>query len=264
MRRCGVSTCSACYTCSNSSSGLCELTYCYMDSPPPAYGHVLGNMRTIGNKRRFECNYGPVYSIEVSVIECLTDGQWSERSEMVCLKFGNQLNDAFMDQLYSPSHNITTKTLNECVHQCALQTWECLSVNYHTASGECRFSTKIAFKYNTYYLGFRQDIGWTVVQKIFPVFMTTADNNITYQLNKSMAIQRCIDLGTTIATFDDVRTAYDLGFFACRCGYAAHFLRAFFYMATSGIPGCGSVGINYCSKEISIPYDVYCKATDYV
>jgi len=264
MLQCESSTCGPGFTCSNTTPGQCERTYCATEPPFLAYGHNLGNLRDIGGRRRYKCYYGPEYGVDVSVVECNRDGQWSDRGRMLCLPFGKQLFDSFMiqDSRYPSDVVITSTSLNECVKECSLQPFDCLSANYHTSSGECRFSTNVDFLLKPFdNIGNR--LGWTVTQKIFPIFMARDANDGRYQLTKDLAIQRCLDLGTSIATFDDVTQAYNMGFFACRCGFVLDIVYAIYYMRTGGIFGCGIAGLNYCRWLSPNKADVYCKTTNF-
>jgi len=265
MLQCASSTCEPGFTCSSTTSEQCVRTYCAGEPTSLAYGHNLGNLRDIGNRRRYTCDYGPEYGVSVSSVLCKDEGQWSDRGEMLCHPFGNQLYDKYMHQdwAYPSNVTITTTSLNECVKECSLHPFDCLSVNYRNLSGQCHFSTQSDFKWRPF-MRIGNKPSWTVVQKIFPVFMASDINNVRYQLTKDMAIARCLDLGTTIATLSDVTNAYNMGFFACRCGYVLDVAYALYYMRTSGVTNCGRAGLNYCRFSASNMYDVYCKTTHFV
>ena len=263
MLQCESVTCEPGFTCSSTTSGQCVRTYCANEPHSLAYGHILGNLRYIGSRRRYTCDYGPEYGVNVSVVMCRDDGQWEDRGDILCRPFGNQLFDAYMPQdvRYPSNVNMTTATLNECVKECSLQPLKCLSVNYHASSGECHFSTNSEFKLGS---SISNQFGWTVVQRIFPMFLATHINKEKYQMNKSMAIERCLDLGTSIASYDDVTNAYYMGYFVCRCGFVLDLDKPFalWYMRVSGINGCGNEGLNYWSWQAM--GEVYCKTTNYV
>jgi len=261
MLQCDSVTCEPGFTCSSTTSGQCVRTYCADEPPVLAYGNIRGNFRDIGSRRRYKCDYGPEYGVDVSITTCKDDGQWSVCGEMLCHPFGNQLFDVYMpqDTRYPSNVNITTASLIECVKECSLQPLKCLSVNYHASSGECHFSTLAKFKLGS---SIGNQFGWTVVQKILPIFMARHLNNLKYQLTKNMAIERCLDLGTSIATFGDVTNAYNKGFFACRCGYVLDMAYALFYMRlTRPDSDCGVEGLNFCRFHMA---EVYCKATNFV
>jgi len=264
MLQCESVPCEPGFTCSSTTSGQCVRTYCANEPPSLAYGHILGNLRDIENRRRYTCNYGPEYGVSVSTVMCKDDGQWEDRGEMLCHPFGNQLFDSYMPQdvRYNSNVNITTTTLKECVKECSHHWEKCLSVNYHISSGECHFSTNSELKLG---LSFSNYFGWTVVQKIFPIFLARNINKVTYNLTKDMAIQRCLDLGTSIATFDDVTNAYEKGFFACKCGYVLDEGHPLYYMRVGNITqisGCENEGLTFCHWRDTA--EVYCKATNFV
>ncbi|KAL3853065.1 hypothetical protein ACJMK2_016645 [Sinanodonta woodiana] len=88
-----------------------------------------------------------------------------------------------------------------------------------------------------------------------PVFLSK-DQSGDYKMTLAQARKNCEGKGTSLATFEDLKTAYSLGYEACSCGWADNGLA--YVVMQKPTQGClTSIGVIKCSWQST--WNAFCK-----
>ncbi|KAL3868208.1 hypothetical protein ACJMK2_041040 [Sinanodonta woodiana] len=144
---------------------------------------------------------------------------------------------------------LETSSGEECWMKCT-DTNACLSASFLAANGTCKLSRVSAFDIGA----IEQASGWVVFAKHFSVSYASTDPK--YGLDFSHANATCESMGASVATLEDLQSAFKEGYQRCGCGWTAN--GNAYLVSQQPMNAClSSVGIISCTWQST--WDVFCK-----
>ncbi|XP_045177153.2 uncharacterized protein LOC123537485 [Mercenaria mercenaria] len=148
-----------------------------------------------------------------------------------------------------------------CVLICT-KTGGCISVSWNAGTNSCLLSghDTISEENDPTYRAYEMASGSVCASEVkFPVFMAkkTTYGTARYEMTYQDAEKRCAELGTSMATEDDVTQAQSLGLHYCDCGWLSNGRNALILSYYDGnCWGSFYTGPIYCDWALT---DVWCK-----